>query len=180
MKEHDRDEGIYGISERASLWLLIPRVALSVFVTTLVLFALFWLQFGEINSYIVLIVVLAAVFQILLVIGLRHQDDPGLVDAAPGRFDHIGSFWLVAVFFGAVFAWFTKDLANAYSESATFFHIATVVLSIVLPVVTSIPNYRYVTAANVYITLPMLVVITLIPSIVGWPSVAALWNLIFI
>lgn len=171
----NRKDHIFGVSESASLWLLIPRVALGIVLSTTLLFVLFWLRFGEINTYIALIALLFGVFQILLVVGLRHQHslDPHIA-RSPRRFDRIGSFWLIAVFFGAIFAWFTNDAAGSYPAYAAPLHIATVTLSIVLPIATSIPNFRYVTIANAHITVPMLVVVTLLPMIVGWPSVTAL------
>lgn len=164
------------IAEQASLWLLIPRVAIGILLSTLFLFALFWLRFREINTYIALIALLVAAFQILLAVGLRHQNSlPKSVVPEPRGFDRLGRFWLVAVFFGAAFAWFTSDLASSYSAYSTPLHIATIFLSIVIPVVTSIPNYRYVTAASAHITIPMLLLVTLIPMIVGWSSVVTLW-----
>ena len=172
------EKGIYGVPETASLWLLIPRLAIGIIISTIFLFAIFWLQFGEVSTFVALAALLVAVFQVFLVIGLRHQKTLATnVHRPPGSFDRLGSFWLVAAFFGTVFAWFTSDWANAYPS--TLLHIVTVIMSILLPIATSIPNYRYVTAPNAYITIPILTIVTLIPSIVGWGSTAALWNSIF-
>ena len=176
MSDESPDE-IYGVRATASLWLLIPRIALGIVMSGLLITLAFYLQFGEINTYTFLLVIVAAGFQILVVVGTRFRRRTDLASTAKeGRFDIVGAFWLVAVLFGAMLGWFTADFANAYPNSAVAFHVATVVLTIVLPILTSLPNYRYVTTRNAHITLPLLIVVSLLPSAIGAASVIALYH----
>lgn len=169
---------LYGVQVKGSLWLLLPKLAIGIVASTAFIFAMFWLQFGEINTFPVLISAIAAIFQVLLVIGLRHQ---GSFRKIPLRkhnrvLDTIGAFWLIAVIFGSIVAWFTADLAGNFPTYAVPLHAATLIFSIVLPVVTSIPNYRYVTLTNAHVTIPMLFIVSMLPSLVAWRSVAILWT----
>ena len=175
------DEKFFGVSAKASLWLLLPRVTMGIAASTAFVLALFWMQFGEVNSFTILIATAAGVFQILLLIGLRHSENVRTAESGNihGPVSKIGAFWLIAVFFGSILGWFTGDLAAADSEYALALHVATVILTIVLPIMTSIPNYRYVTFANAHITIPMLFIVSLLPSLVGWRSVAAVWKHFF-
>ena len=160
------------------MWLLLPRVAAGIAISAALVFVLFWLRFGEVNSFTVLIAAAAAVFQIMLVVGLRHTDRGDRRNDVPesGILFMVGAFWLVAVFFGPLIGWFTASLADANPKFAIQLHAVTFVLTIVLPIATSLPNYRYVTFGNAHITLPMLFTVSLLPSLVGWRSAAALWQ----
>ncbi|HMO82197.1 MAG TPA: hypothetical protein PKD24_15575 [Pyrinomonadaceae bacterium] len=176
----ERSSILYGVSANADIWVLIPRLVVGIFVSTGLLLLLFWFQFGAVTSYIFLIALLFALFQVLLVIGLRHRKtfDP-TVPKMTGALDRIGAFWLIAVFFGAIVAWFTGDWAANYPDHAVSLHSLTVFFAVALPVATSIPNYRYVTAQNAYISVPLLAVVSLMPSIVAWRSAAFLLNSLF-
>lgn len=175
-----RSSILSGVSANADLWVVIPRLAVGISASTGFLILLFWLQFGSVTSYIFLIALLFALFQVLLVIGLRHQKTfYPTVPKMAGALDRIGAFWLMAVFFGAIVAWFTGDRAVNYPDHAVLLHSLTVFFAIVLPVATSIPNYRYVTAQNAYISVPLLAVVSLLPSIVAWRSAAFLLNSLF-
>jgi hypothetical protein len=170
-------EEIYSVPATASLWVLLPKVAGGIVFSTVLLIGLFWLQFGEINSFAWLMAIIAAGFQILLVIGLRQKDrlNDGPVVKPNKTLDMIGAFWLIAVIFGAVIGWFTGSLAESIPSAAIPFHIATVVLTIVLPFLTSLPNYRYVNGSRAIIMLPMLLILTALPMLLGIDSARALW-----
>jgi hypothetical protein len=168
-----------GVNATASLWVLLPRLATGIITSGFLITLAFWLRFGEINSFTILLVVVSSVFQVLILIGLRFGNRTDLAARQrPWRLvDYVGAFWLIAVFFGAFAGWFTRDYAFYYPDVAIPFHVATVILTIVLPVVTSIPNYRYVTATNAYITIPLLAIVTLLPSLIGFPSAIAIWQI---
>ena len=172
------DDGIFGVSAKASLWLLLPRVAAGIALSTAFTFGIFWLRFGEVNSFTALIAACAAVFQGLLVVGLRHADraEAAGTPNEQGFLFKLGAFWLVAVFFGPVIGWFTAEAAKGSPEYSILLHASTLILTTVLPIITSIPNYRYVRASSAYITLPLLLVVSLLPSLVGAGSAVELWK----
>ena len=169
---------MYGVPVKGSLWLLLPKLALGIAISTAFIFALFFLQFGEINTFPLLISSIAAVFQVLLVIGMRHQGSFRKIPLGGHNavLDMIGAFWLIAVIFGSVLAYFTSELASNFPAFAMPLHTATILFAIVMPILTSIPNYRYVTVANAYITVPMLFIVSILPSLLGWKSAVILWN----
>lgn len=170
-------ENLYSVPASANLWVLLPKVAGGIVLSTVFLIGLFWLQFGVVDGFAWLIAIIAAGFQILLVIGLRHKDrlNEGPYVRGNATLDMIGALWLVAVVFGAVIGWFTGSLAVSIPAAAIPFHAVTVLLTIVLPFLTSLPNYRYVNGSRAIIMLPMLLILTALPMLLGIASVRALW-----
>lgn len=170
-------ENLYSVSASASLWVLLPKVAGGIVLSTAFLIGLFWLQFGVVDGFAWLIAIIAAGFQILLVIGLRHKDrlNDGPYVRGNATLDMIGALWLVAVVFGAVIGWFTGSLAESIPPLTIPLHAVTVLLTIILPFLTSLPNYRYVNGSRAIIMLPMLLILTALPMLLGIASFRALW-----
>lgn len=54
-----------------SLWVLLPRAALSIGLSVVLIIVLFWLQFGELPTFAYAFAGALAVFQILMIYGLR-------------------------------------------------------------------------------------------------------------
>ena len=175
---NDPVDRIEGVPATGSLWVVLPKLVIGIVETTFLIVVAFWLYFGFVDSYAFLIAAIFALLQILILIGLRFQSRTDLHarTVSAGRFDRLGAFWLMAVIFGSVVGWFTADAARAYPQAASAFQILTVLLTILVPISASIPNYRYVTAANAYITLPLLAILSALPSIIGIGSALSLWQ----
>ena len=175
---NDPVDRIEGVPATGSLWVVLPKLVIGIVETTFLIVVAFWLYFGFVDSYAFLIAAIFALLQILILIGLRFQSRTDLHarTVSAGRFDRLGAFWLMAVIFGSVVGWFTADAATAYPQAASAFQILTVLLTILVPISASIPNYRYVTAANAYITLPLLAILSALPSFIGIGSALSLWQ----
>ena len=173
----DPYQELYSVPATASLWVLLPKVAGGIVLSTVFLIGLFWLRFGVVDGFAWLCAAIAAGFQIFVVIGLRHRDrlNDGPYVRGNATLDMIGALWLVAVVFGSVIGWFTGSLAESIPGAAIPLHAVTVLLTIVLPFLTSLPNYRYVNGSRAVIMLPMLLILTALPMLLGIGSARALW-----
>ncbi len=168
---------LYGVPFDSSLWVLLPRLCFSVLLSVVIVLGIFWLYFGEINGFAVGFAAFLAVLQILMAIGFRFQNRTDLHATKPVRndfLDKIAGWWLMACAFGTFFGWLCLRGAAMFPSFNIFFHAAAVFLTIVLPVATMLPNLRYLAGKIWYIQIPLLTLITLLPSLVGLHSLVLL------
>ena len=168
---------LYDVPFDSSLWVLLPRLCFSVLISVVIVLGIFWLYFGEINGFAVGFAAFLAVLQILMAIGFRFQNRTDLHATKPVRndfLDKIAGWWLMACAFGALFGWLCLRGAAMFPSLNIFFHAAAVFLTIVLPVATMLPNLRYLAGKIWYIQIPLLTLITLLPSLVGLHSLVLL------
>ena len=153
-----------------SLWLLIPQVFASILISSLIIIVVFRIYFGEFAVFVFGFVLFLAVMQVLMVIGYRFQQRAEFhakKEANFGLLDKIGGFWLIACAFGAFFGWVCGQLAVAFPEISSAMYIAAVFFTVGLPVLTVLPNLRYVGGKATLIQVPLLVFVTMLPVLEG-------------
>jgi hypothetical protein len=175
-----RKENYFGdLNTEASLWVLISKAAASIAFSFVMVLIVFWLEFGEIPGLAYGFGVFLVVLQILMIIGLRFADRPGIDMENHVKYrwiDLIGAWWLVACAFGAFIGWVAGYLAQAYPRHKEVFHIARIVFTIVIPVVTMLPNFRYIRKNAAFIQIPIIIIVTLLPVLLGIPTAILLWH----
>ncbi len=77
--------------------------------------------------------------------------------------DHVGAFWLVACAFGPFLGWICTSALPITAGSWRWVYGARVFLAAGLPVVTAIPLTRYVRGKAAWVSLPMLIGVTILP-----------------
>ena len=167
------------LNTEASLWVLVPKAAASITLSFVMVLIIFWLEFGEIPDLAYGFGVFLVALQISMIIGLRFADRPG-IDVENGVkyrwIDLIGAWWLVACAFGAFIGWVAGYLALAYPRHKEAFQITRVVFTIVIPVVTMLPNFRYIRKNAAFIQVPIIIIVTLLPVLLGFPTAILLWH----
>lgn len=162
------------LNAEAPLWILIPKAFFAITASAALLLLIFWLNFGELNWFAVSFAIFLCVFQILLIVGLRFRDRTDVHAEKPLQndwIDKIGAWWLVACAFGVLFGWgIVKTAAFFPGIDSVYFHAARVFLTIFLPILTMLPNVRYVGRNSAHIQIPMLFGITLLPILSGLGS----------
>jgi ABC-type polysaccharide/polyol phosphate export permease len=168
-----------GMNVEASLWVLLPKAFFSILLSAVLFLIIFWLRFGELPPFAWGFALFLITMQILIITGLRFLNRPDVHTQPPARndwIDKIGAWWLMACAFGAFFGWICGQLAVWFPDYRQFFQIAKVIFTIVLPVLTMLPNLRYISKNAAYIQVPILVLVTLLPILVGIDALITLWN----
>ncbi len=73
--ENDEDSGLFDVSDSeigGSLWVLLPRAALSVGLSMAFIVFVFWMEFGEISTFAYGFAGVVGLFQIVMIYGLRQ------------------------------------------------------------------------------------------------------------
>lgn len=178
-READAEElSINGVNVEASLWILVPKAAVGIALSMLVVLLRFWAEFGYVSMFAVGFAVFIAAFEVLLIVGLRFADRPDVqttVKPSNDLLDHLGGWWLMACAFGAFFGWLVGNLVVLMPDQWRVVMAAKVFLTIIIPVATMIPNLRYISRNAAYVQVPILFFVTLLPILVG---VGALISLI--
>jgi hypothetical protein len=171
--ENDSRRGVNlgGIETDATLWIMIPQLLFSITFSSVLLLFSFWLEFGELGAFAYGFIVFLGVFQTLMVMGFRFRDRTDLHVEGPNKFgilDKLGGFWMVACAFGAFFGWISGSFgASILPEHKAAFYYLAALFSIVLPVVTMLPNLRYLRGKAIMIQIPLLTLVTILPMLVG-------------
>jgi hypothetical protein len=152
-----------------SLWVVIPQLAVSSVLTVVILLFAFWVIFDELPLFAVGFALTLVALQILMVIGLRLQRRAEFhsQNVRPGRFDKFGGLWLFACGFGAMFGWICGSIGDGTGSIDELFYVASIIFSIVLPVLTMLPNIRYISGRVAYLQISILTFITMLPMLVG-------------
>ena len=162
----------------APLWIMIPQLLVSIATSSAVVTIVFRLYFGEFAMFAFAFAGFLSILQILMVIGFRFQSRAEFhVATKPdlGLLDKIGGFWLVACLLGPFISWICGNLADGFPQGRTAFLVIAVAFSLVFPVITLLPNVRYVGGKASYIQVPLLVLITMLPVILGVHYLIKLW-----
>jgi hypothetical protein len=175
-----RKQNFFGdINAEASLWVLVSKAAASIVFSFVLVLIIFWLQFGEIPGLAYGFGIFLVVFQILMILGLRFADRPAIDVENRVKYrwiDLTGAWWLVACAFGAFIGWIAGYLAQGYPRHKEAFQIAKVVFTIVIPVLTMLPNFRYIRKNAAFIQVPIIIIVTLLPVLLGIPTALLLWH----
>lgn len=166
-----------GMNTEASLWILIPIAFTEILFSCVLVLLRFWLEFGELSPLAWGCAAFFAILTILIIIGLRFQNRPEVHTTVAARgdwIDKIGAWWLMACAFGALLGWVCGQMANGFPRYRQIFLVAEIIFTIVLPFVTMLPNVRYVSRNAAYIQVPLLVLITVLPVLVGIDAVVEL------
>ncbi len=170
--------GMFGdVDTDATLWVLLPRAAVSVATAAVLTLLVFWLHDGELDAFAFGFTGFLVVLQILMIVGLRFRNRADVHVTKPAKgdlIDKIGGLWLIACAFGALFGWTCGQLAVSWPAYRILFYSASVVFSIILPVLTMLPNLRYLQARAAAIQVPILVLVTGLAAIPGLNAIVIL------
>jgi hypothetical protein len=164
--------------ENLPLIVLLPRVVFSVALTVLIILVIFRLQIGNFTWFSVGFATFCAAFEILIVIGLRFRNRTELHVSSTPKWDwadKLGGLWLVACAFGALAGWIFLQFA----EDSPVFQILTVFTTMILPFVTMLPHLRYIRSNSAYVQIPLLLILTFLPALIGVKPAIALFNRFF-
>jgi len=169
------------VDTQASLWIVIPTAASSVTASFFLVLLIFYLEFGELPAFAFGFATFLVVLQILMIIGIRFagRTEVHVSGRARGSAgNRLGAFWLVACAFGAFLGWVAGSLAANYPQYQLPLLAVKVMLTIVVPVTTMLPNVFYIQKKAAYIQVPILVGVTLLPVMYGLPAALSLLRLV--
>jgi hypothetical protein len=175
----ERPAELAGVGVEASLWVLLPKAFGAILLSDVLILLIFWLVFGEFSAFAFGFVIFLSVLQILMIVGLRFRDRKRFhaTKSPPNDWlDKLGAWWLMACAFGAFFGWISAQLAASWPQFETAFLALAVVFSIVLPVLTMLPNLRYLETRIAVIQIPILFFVTILPLLSGFKSVFKIWQ----
>jgi hypothetical protein len=126
---------------------------------------LFYLKFGTLNWFSISFTIFLVALCLLFALGFFSQTKTEYHTQVPmegSLADRIGAFWLVACAFGPFCGWIITAFQPTES-SWKWQYLARVFLSVILPVVTSVPLVPYARGKATLIAIPLLLVITALP-----------------
>jgi Kef-type K+ transport system membrane component KefB len=142
------------------------QMALGAVTAVLLIPLIFWLQYGVVNGFAWGLAGFLAAICLLTAVGIYFKpraEYHSPVSLRGGIGDAIGSFWLISCVFGVLVSWFVSGFIAFPEDSWESFYRYWVLFSIVLPLVTAVPLFRYLRGPSILIGLPLLLIITLIP-----------------
>jgi hypothetical protein len=125
--------------------------------------ALYYLRFGEINAFALSFTAFIVVLCLLVALGFSIPDKPDSQTRAAfkgGPLDYVGAFWLMACAFGPFFGWFSAAAFTLTEENWRWHYVVRVALSAGLPVLTALPLFRYVRGKYWHVALLLLLCVT--------------------
>jgi len=167
--ESDKSFRFGGINTEGSLWVLIPQLVASSATAVALLLLIFWLTFNELPLFAFGFAIVFVVLQILVIIGFRFQRRPEShsQNVKSSQIDRLGGFWLLACCLGALLGWICGSLGDGADSMKDVFYAASIFFSVGLPVVTMLPNVRYIRGRAALIQIPILTFITMLPVLIG-------------
>lgn len=132
---------------------------------------LFYLEFGEIDSFALSFTGFIVVLCLLVALGFSIPDAP-TAQTEEGRearkwkgglLDYVGAFWLLACAFGPFFGWAVAEGYTLTEANWRWRYVVRVVLAVALPVLTALPLFRYVRGRYWHIALLLLLCVTALP-----------------
>lgn len=153
---------------------LLAAVQAAVFVP-----ALFYLQFGVIDSFALSFTGFLVVLCLLVALGFSIHDNPQsqtpVAATKVGLSSRVGSFWLAACAFGPFFGWLVTAPAFPLTEANWWWrYFARAALSLGLPVLTALPLFVYVRGKYWLVALLLLFGVT---SMAAWSGANTLLDL---
>jgi hypothetical protein len=133
---------------------------------TVVIPALFYLRFGEVDAFALSCTVFIVVLCLLVALGLYFSDravDEGRAVEKGGFGARVGSFWLLACAFGPFFGWVAANAYTLTEANWRWRYVVRLVLCAALPVLTALPLFAYVRGKYWHVALFLLICVTALP-----------------
>lgn len=176
----DAMAGIFaGVTDDASRRRAILEWLASVPKVTVLIPLVFYLRFGKIGPLSWGLTVFFDVYCLLWAIGLYFR--PRTEYHTPVRLrgdwiDKVGAFWLVACAFGPLFGWVVTEAFSITPGSWRWLYSVRALLAAGAPLLLALPLLRYVRGKSSLVTLPLLVVLTLLPVSTATWVIQDLWE----
>jgi hypothetical protein len=141
--------------------------------------ALFFVRFGELNGFAWGCTTFLVVLQLLgaLALFLRPRTAYHTKVRAKGDWaDKIGAWWLMACAAGAFLGWILTAAVPLTPGGWRWVYGAKVLLTIVIPVATAAPLTRYARGKATLVAVPLLLFVTMLPVLTGVNSARDLWT----
>jgi len=129
---------------------------------------LFWLFFGQVDGFVWGLTIFFAVYCLLAAVGiffLPRREFHTKVLLHGNLADRIGAFWLVSCAFGPLLGWMITSALPITLVSWRWLYGTRALLAAGLPLLTALPQVRYLRGKAVAVALPLLVAITLLPVV---------------
>jgi hypothetical protein len=160
-------EHFFGIGDsNAERMSAIRRLLGGAIVCAVLIPLLFYFQFGEVGGLGWGMTIFFVIY--CLVAALAEVMRPKTEYHTPVRLhndwaDRVGAFWLVACVFGPLLGWGMTAAFPLTESTWRWLYTLRFALATLLPVLTALPLIRYLRGKAVWIGLPLLVFITLLP-----------------
>jgi hypothetical protein len=128
--------------------------------------ALFYWQFGHVGGFGWAVTTFFVGYCLLAAVGLYvwpQREYHTAVFLRGDWVDWIGAFWLVSCVFGPLLGWMITAVFPITAVSWRWLYGLRLLLAAGLPLITALPNSRYLRGRAVWIALPLLAVITSLP-----------------
>ena len=138
---------------------------------------IFYLRFGRVGPLGWGLTVFFATYCLLSAAGLYFLVRPEYhtpVRLQNDWLDRVGAFWLVACAFGPFFGWLLTSAFQLTMNNWRWLFGGRVILSVAIPILTSLPLLRYVRGRGAPVMLAMLIGVTALPV---WSAVATIQDL---
>jgi hypothetical protein len=150
------------VSRKRTIQHLLVAAALSAVLVPLS----FYLQFGEVGPLGWGTTIFFVVYCLLAATGLYFlpKEEYHTPVALHGDWvDRLGAFWLVSCAFGPFFGWILTSVFPLTVDSWRWVYGLRVLLAAGLPLLTALPLTRYLRGKAVLVSLPILLIVTLLP-----------------
>jgi hypothetical protein len=150
------------VSRKRTIQHLLVAAALSAVLVPLS----FYLQFGEVGPLGWGATIFFVVYCLLAATGLYFlpKEEYHTPVALHGDWvDRLGAFWLVSCAFGPFFGWILTSVFPLTVDSWRWVYGLRVLLAAGLPLLTALPLTRYLRGKAVLVSLPILLIVTLLP-----------------
>jgi hypothetical protein len=173
-------ETFFGVTDdKASRQKVIWQLLAGAPACAVVIPALFYLKFGEIGGLGWGTTVFFVVYCLLAAIGLYFQPLTAyhtLVRLRGDWVDRVGAFWLVSCVFGPFLGWVITSVFPLTVASWHMLYGLRVFLAVGLPLITALPLTRYLRGKAIWVALPLLVAVTMLPIMSAVNPSRDLWN----
>lgn len=160
-------EKFFGVTDEASRRRVIRQFLVAAPLSAVVVPALFYLRFGEVGPLGWGTTVFFVVYCLLAAVGLYFRPRAEYhtpVRARGDWLDRVGAFWLVGCVFGPLLGWaLTTGAIPVTPSSWRWLYALRVLFAAVVPAALALPLTRYVRGKSALVSLPLLVLVTLLP-----------------
>lgn len=140
---------------------------------------IFFLRFGEVGPLGWGTTVFFVMYCLLTALGLYYRNRPDYHSPVHPRgdwLDWLGAFWLVSCVFGPFFGWVVTSVFLITAGNWRFLYLFRVLLAVGAPFITAIPLTRYLRGKAVWVGLPLLIVVTMLPVLSAVKVSQDLWE----
>ena len=144
---------------------LIKRFLLGALWSAVLTPLIFYLRFGEIDSFAIGFTIFLVVLCLLFALGFYFQTKTQYhtqVEMRGTFADRIGAFWLVACAFGPFIGWIIT-VVGVTETSWRCQYLSRVFFAVVLPIITAVPLVPYARGRAVLVAIPLLLIVTVLP-----------------